>query len=298
MTKSLACILGVGIILTCNSCGSKGIIVRADDYDSETIVDLMNEEEPIVSSTLNKVTPSIISKKSVDSSPLDGEWIIVGVKKKEIHQDDDMPYIIFSDSEGRFYASNGCNILNGNYSYHTDSILTFSSVISSLKTCPDITYQNEISVVLNDGVAVKTKIENKDRETYLYLYSNANDLLLTLRRHNLEVINGQWEVIDINGIEVDGEKVNLFFDIPELSIHGNTGCNYFNGAIMIDPDVASAISFSEMGVTMRHCENAEIERNLLVALEQTETYTLKDKNTLSLNDSNGKALINLKRQIK
>ncbi|MDE6693862.1 MAG: hypothetical protein K2K05_10795, partial [Muribaculaceae bacterium] len=46
MTKTLHILLSTGLFLSIASCGGNKTVVRADDYDSETIVDLMNEESP------------------------------------------------------------------------------------------------------------------------------------------------------------------------------------------------------------------------------------------------------------
>lgn len=292
----LCAVLTISLALSLSGCGSKGQVVRADDYDAETIVDLMNEEDPVVNPVHPK-KPQTTPKKPVVASPLDGEWFIVKVANKQINADTDIPYVIFSDAEGRFYAFNGCNYINGEFEYNSSSsTLKFSQVVTTLRDCPDITYLKDISTVLNEGVTLKTKIENRDQESYLYLYTNGNEPLMTLCRHNVDALNGQWEVESIGSMEVDGSEINIFIDIPERSVHGNTGCNYFNGAILIDPDVPSSISFSQMGVTMKYCDNADTERKLLVALEETDAYSLKGKDTLYLNDSQGNRLITLKRK--
>ncbi len=82
---------------------------------------------------------------------------------------------------------------------------------------------------------------------------------MTLRRHNMEFLNGNWRVTAIDGQPIDDEEANVFIDIAELKIHGNTGCNYFNGAIYIDPARTNAIDFSDMGVTRMACHKAEQE---------------------------------------
>lgn len=292
---TLALALAAALAAGLSGCGTKGNVVRADRYDAETIVDLMNDDAPVVNGNAPNHTQHPGKKDDVTHSPLDGEWVIVSAGNKAIKLDDDMPYIIFSDRDGRFYASNGCNVINGAFDYSSGQTLRFDDVVSSRMSCPDVKFQRDISSVLNNGVVVKTKIENKHRETYLYLMSNSNDHLLTLRRHNLEVINGLWEVTDIGSEKVSSDQINIFFDIPERLVHGNTGCNYFNGTINIDHDRSSHISFSQMGVTMRYCDNADIERHMLVALEETEGYNLKGHDTLYLLDSKGHHLMTLHR---
>lgn len=299
-SSSLKISICVGTIaaLLLSGCRSKSQVVRADDYSSETIVDLMKDESPTIRHK-DHLGAKHVDKHGnaiVAHTPVDGEWIIMSAADKKIRQDDNMPYVIFSDVDGRFYANNGCNVLNGDFAYdQANASLTFSNVVTSMAECPDVTYQQDINVVLNDGVTVKISIEEKGRESYMQFKSAAGDMLMSLRKNNMEVLNGQWDVAEIDGKKINVEGVNIFLDLPELSIHGNTGCNYFNGKIEVDPFTASSISFTSMGVTMRLCENAEIERRMLVALEQVTGYRLKDRNTLILVDSSGKTLLTLNR---
>lgn len=304
MNKNKYILLYLLSILVLTSCGSKAKVIRADELSGEDFINInidesakpISQEAASVSSLKsNKRTSS--SKKQprpVSNSLLNGEWIIIQAGEYSIQQDEGMPYIIFSDKEGRFYASNGCNTLNGDFKFKSNKYITFDHVLSTMMLCSDIGYESEISSVLRDGNTVNAKIEKVDNESYMTLYNSSNKFVMRLRRHNLEVINGQWAVSEIEGEEVDGDEVNVFFDIPELSIHGNTGCNYFNGVVVIDPNVPSGISFAQMGVTQKACPNQEIERLMLVGLEETYSYVLKGNN-LYLKDADGKTRIKLLR---
>lgn len=225
---------------------------------------------------------------------LNGEWVIVQAGKSEIKKDEDMPYVNFEEESGKFYAFNGCNVLNGTFVVTQATEIDFNNVLSTMKYCPDNTFEQPINSVLADGVSVRTDLEQKGQETYLTLKSQTGETLLVLRRHNMEQLNGKWLVKKIDNMAVNNPEINLFLDIPELAIHGNTGCNYFNGSILIDPSVDSSISFSQMGVTMRMCENSDIEIALLVALEQTTNYRISHK-TLQFLNAEGKHLIILER---
>lgn len=286
-----------GTLTALTSCGFNKTVVRADDYDAETIVDLMNEESPAMAKQPSSHHPQeSVTRRYVRATPISGEWTIVKVAGEGITLDEGMPYVIFSDSEGRFYAFNGCNYINGDYSYdQANGKIQFANVVATMADCPDIDFSNSISVIFNEGVSVKSSISEKGRESYMELKSNSGDALMTLRRHNLEVANGQWRVEEINGKRVDSSELNVFLDIPEMKIHGNTGCNYFNGEIEIDPTEPSSISFTRMGVTMRMCDNTELERTMLVALEETTSYSLYG-DTLDLKNTTGKNLIKLERE--
>ncbi len=120
--------------------------------------------------------------------------------------------------------------------------------------------------------------------------------MMTLRRHNMEFLNGNWRVTAIDGRAIDDEEANIFIDIAELKVHGNTGCNYFNGDLYIDPQRSNAIDFSDMGVTRMACPKGDQERQMLVALEETKTAIAGDReDTVLLLDKAGKAVLTLKR---
>lgn len=222
-----------------------------------------------------------------------GEWQIVEVGDTRISQDSDQPYVNFA-GDGRFYASNGCNIVNGTYTVKGADI-TFANVLTTMMLCPDVTYEGAVNAVLSDDNTVHALIQPVGKESYLYLNDRTGKQLMALVRHNMQFLNGQWYVSAINGKEVNDEEANVFFDIPSLKIHGNTGCNYFNGEIIIDPSVANSISFSGMGVTHMACPKGDQERTMLIALEETLTALAVDANTAALVNGNGQQVLTLTR---
>lgn len=307
-----------GIFLT--SCGTTGgTTVRGDETGSEDFIfpEIQQadpipepEQQPIITAKKDKSVAvqnsvaEVLKNKGVATTgknnsntadnSLEGNWVIIKAGEYKIEQDEDMPYLIFESSKGKFYANNGCNIINGKYTVGADKTVRFADVLTTMMLCADVGYQNEISAVLSDGVSVKTAIVQKNNESYLTLSRDGQEVM-QLRRNNLEAMSGQWEVVDIEGEAIDGDEVNVFFDIPELTIHGNTGCNFFNGVIVVDPTVPSSLQFAQMGVTQKLCPNAEVERMMLVALEQANTYTFEGNDTLHLKDASGHTVITLKR---
>lgn len=233
-----------------------------------------------------KVTPT-----AVNDGALAGEWTIVGVGKTSITDREEMPYITFDD--GKIYASNGCNVLNGGYALNNGR-LSFSKMASTMRYCPDVPFEHDINVVIADGTSYPVRIERVGHESYLYLLDGAGRKLMTARRHNMGFLNGQWLVTSIDGNPVDDEECNIFFDIAEGKVHGNTGCNYFNGNIYINSDRSNALELSNMGVTRMACPKTAQETAMLVALEQTASAIQGSDRQVMLLDKNGKKLITLK----
>jgi len=228
----------------------------------------------------------------IDDNAIAGEWVIVAVGTTKITDREEMPYITFD--KGRLYGSNGCNVINGSYSINNGK-LSFSRIATTMRYCPDVPFEHDINVVIADATDYPVKIEQKGQESYLHLLSSSGQSLLTAKRHNMGFLNGQWQVIDINGQSIDDEECNVFFDIAEGKVHGNTGCNYFNGKIYINPDRANALELSNMGVTRMACPKTAQETAMLVALEETASAVQKRDNTVALLDKNGKQIIKLQR---
>lgn len=242
----------------------------------------------------SKRTQNENSSAKITIESLNGEWLITALGSTTIPASDEMPYIIF-DTEGKFYSSNGCNILNGAYSLEKGNVLKFSSVLSTMKYCPEATYDTKINSILNDEKGVSVNIKRIGQESYLNFLNSAGSIIMTARRHNMEFLNGQWQIVAINGNEIDNEEVNIFFDIPQLKVHGNTGCNYFNGQIYINPSKSNAIDISNMAVTRMACPNQEVEDAMLLALEQVSTAIKNNDNHVILLDAGGKEQLVLKK---
>lgn len=243
---------------------------------------------------IETATPSPQTSSHDLSQSLAGEWVITAVDGTALQTEENIPYINFVPSDKRFYASNGCNVLNGDFNITQGGILTFGSVASTMMFCPDVPYENAINKVIADNRPVSLKFEKIGNESYLYMMGDGK-VLLTLRRANMEYLNGKWQFTEINGTGIDDPEANIFFDVAEHKVHGNTGCNYFNGEIMFDPNVANSINFTGMGVTRMSCPKADQERNLLVGLEEATTVVRGNHDTIMLLNNTGKTVLTLKR---
>lgn len=235
------------------------------------------------------------SPAAASTRNLDGEWLIVQVGNTMLDRDEDMPYILFG-TDGRFYANDGCNTVNGSYSLGTDDRFTFGSVMKTMRYCPDEDIQNSIGAVLDGKSPVKATFTEIGTESYIDLAGPSGKTLVRLRRANIDFLNGEWEVTSINGSSVNPDaQPDIFFDIAERKIHGNTGCNYFNGDIYLDHRRSNAIDFSKMGVTRMACPYTPQETAMLVALEETATALSGGKNVAMLLSADGRELLTLRR---
>ncbi len=235
---------------------------------------------------------------AADSAPVakfaPGEWTIYTVDGYQL-TGDERPYITFDPATGRFYGSNGCNTINGDYLVKGNS-LTLSNIITTMRYCPEAEYELKINNALN--LVHSFAVSNIGNESYMTLMNNQGKTLMVIRKHNMDYINGLWQIYAINGNKVDQKQypdLQVTFDVDELRIHGNTGCNVFNGNMIIDPDKTDAMQFTDMATTLRACPNQALETELLLALESVDRARPNGADAVELLDQYGKPLITLHR---
>ncbi|MDE6119046.1 MAG: META domain-containing protein, partial [Muribaculaceae bacterium] len=210
--------------------------------------------------------------------------------------EDEWPYIEFSDSEGRFYGSDACNIINGSFTVEPGQKLTFSQIASTMRFCPDDTLAMPINIALDSTRAFS--ISTKGGSEVLSLHNEQNLTVMTLRNPDIIFLNGPWQVIAIGKTHVSNPDVRLVFDVTEGLVHGNTGCNLLNGSITQDPQVTSSVQFSALATTRMACPPGDnTQQQLLIALEETATARRADgdPDRVELLSSSGKVLITLNR---
>lgn len=253
-------------------------------------VDVPGQDEPAVSPAISDMK----NKTSDIEERLGGEWTIVQVGSRIIDSDDNMPYVIFEPSKAQFYASNGCNTINGTYSVDSLQRLVFRNVLSTLRLCPDVPFESGINAVISDKPA-PFKISEIGSESFLDFIDGNGMTLMRMRRGNLGFLNGQWDVESIAGLKEMESPASVFFDLTELKLHGNTGCNIVNGDIYLDHRRPNSVDFSNMIVTQMACPFEAQQTAMLVALEECASALNDGADKVMLLNSDGKILITLKK---
>ncbi len=241
-----------------------------------------------------KPAPQEVKKDPTVGQRLGGKWTIIKAGNMTIDRDEDMPYIIFEPSTSLFYASNGCNTLNGAYALDSLNRLSFRNVMSTLRACPDVKYETQINALLSESPTV-IKISDTGSESFLDFVGKDGVSMMRLRRGNLQFLNGQWDVESIAGLKKLEVPASLFFDIAELRLHGNTGCNIVNGDIYLDHRHPNSVDFSNMGTTRMACPYEKQQTAMLVALEESATAINDGADKVILLNTDGKILMTLKK---
>lgn len=234
-----------------------------------------------------------LDKLSVER--LNGMWTLrsingVTLSAENGDAEDRRPYINFEASTGKFYAQDGCNTINGNYVADADNKLKIDCVLSTMMLCPDAKYEQQFKQGIINAASYKKEVVNN--ENILSLYNSKGSLIMTLVRPVTEFLEGAWKVVSIDGNKVVGADVTIAIDLAEEHVHGNAGCNIYNGRIFSDPDKDGSIQFHEIGVTRMLCPYIDTETAFLVALESV-AYARQEGAEAQLLDANNKVVLTL-----
>lgn len=227
---------------------------------------------------------------------LNGHWYVdsVGGMKLRGIEYEDWPYLEFVDTEGRFYGTNGCNIVNGSFKVGPKQTLALTNVATTMRLCAEDSLSSPIDRAINTVTAFSIA-SKADGTRLLRLYNKSNLPVMTLRKSDIDFLNGAWQVTGINGKEVKVENARLIIDVNEGSITGNAGCNRLMGVLNRNPQVSNSVQFSHLATTRMTCPDIETESSLLIALEEVTSAKAGKGNTVNLNGPSGKTLVTLKR---
>ena len=112
-------------------------------------------------------------------------------------------------------------------------------------------------------------------------------------------INGEWDIIEINGIAVvpapDQEFPFIGFDANDGRVYGNSGCNRMMGTFGANAK-PGRIDLSQLGSTRMMCPDMTLENNVLSALARVKTYRKLDDGNMALCGSSKRPIIILKKK--
>lgn len=235
----------------------------------------------------------IIMLDSLAFMKLNGLWTLRSIDGKILSaekgdDESNRPFINFDGRTRKFYANDGCNTINGEYETKGSNGVIINPLLSTLMMCEFAPYQQQFKDALASTATYN--ISKEEGESLLKLYNEKGSELMILSQPTIEFLNGAWGVKSIDGKPVDNPDLKIVIDVPEEKVHGNTGCNIFNGSIFVDPDKAGSIQFQGMAVTRMLCPDMSTETAFLVALESVEFAKSNGQNALLL-DSSGKEVL-------
>ena len=259
---------------------------------------------PSATTATPNMNNSSVSSDSRDASlirALTGDWSILDINGSQVRTSDeaDYPYIGFQPDAANpntvdFYAYNGCNFINGSLIMKGGNVAKGGEFISTMKMCPDATYELAISTALEQMRSFK--IQQINNESFLYINNGSGTAIMTLRKHNLGFLDGAWRVTRLDGQEIPASKgMEFVIDLQSKTIHGNTGCNVMNGSLEINMEVENGISFKDMATTRMMCPDIQLEQNLLQTLSEVRSAVPDGSSVAKFLNAGGQPVIILKR---
>lgn len=284
------------LLLLAGGCSSMQGIFGSNDKKSSKKTEI--KEDPVLPRDREQIGATedlkTYTSEDIKNGVVKGDWAIESVNGKET-VGEKAPYLKFVPGEKRVYGYNGCNYLNGPYSYDpANHTLSFGDMASTMMLCQMTGITDyEINVALSQVTAYDW--EAVDSNYYLYLRDAAGKRVMTLMHQNFDFLNGTWLVKQIDDTAVNDPEMKMVIDVDEGKVHGNTGCNLYNGSLETDMEEANSISFSSLGVTRMACPEPNHETALLVALEEASTARPVSKDEVRFFNSQGKQVLKLVR---
>ncbi len=223
-----------------------------------------------------------------------GEWDIVMLRNKKKVYTRERAYLYLDFAGGnKVYGNNGCNTINGSFQLNGNN-MKFNEFITTEESCHNVTNEKTIMHALAD--TRRFTLETQYNAQYLNLMNSKGNVVLVLKRHNLDAMNGAWLIKEIDSENVSDLNMRVVIDAEMQTIHGNSGCNIINGIITLDPSKDMAIQFEDLrSGDNDDCEEIDSETDLLLALESTESCKRINQHEMALLDNKGNIVIVLQR---
>lgn len=233
------------------------------------------KEKKIKATTLPSDRQSVAAKKTaseftpedIKKGVINGDWAIETVYGNKV-VGEETPYLKFSLQEKKVYGNNGCNVINADYTFNaSDKTISFDHLLATMRLCAkDGLTDYEINTAL--GQTKYYAVTEQGNDYYLTFYNEAREEVMLLMHQNFEFLNGTWRVTKINDQAVNIDGLKMVLDVDEGKVHGDTGCNVFNGALDVNMEHPNSISFSAIALTRMMCPDIQYETEFMVALEE------------------------------
>ncbi len=201
---------------------------------------------------------------------INGEWNVIEINETEVSRvAGSRVYLNFDVPGHMLYGNTGTNAINATYSLKKDNKISFDNMLVTRKSGGYFQYiERDLLKALGDVVSVAlTKVGDTE---FMEMKDRHRNVIIKLRRQNLDFMNGPWLVKIINGEDVIDRDIKLVNDIEMLTVNITSGCNIINGVITIDPFKEHAIEYEDLKSSQHQCPNIDTETRLLIALEEAQ----------------------------
>lgn len=201
---------------------------------------------------------------------INGEWNVVEINESLVSPGaGSRVYFNFDVLGKKVYGNTGTNALNATYTLKKDNKISFGDLLVTKNTGGYFQYIERDLLKALDEVTSVALVKVGDIE-YMEMKNRHRNVVIKLRRQNLDFMNGPWLVKNINGEDVMDRDIKLVNDIDMLTVNITSGCNIINGVITVDPFKEFAIEYEDLKSSHHQCPNIDTETRLLIALEEAQ----------------------------
>ncbi|WDF69528.1 META domain-containing protein [Sphingobacterium oryzagri] len=234
---------------------------------------------------------SCASRKTGSTASTDGvsitgqQWQLIELKGKAVPAkvNGKMPYLLFSEEDGRYSATGGCNGIGGEYTLAKNNGLKFSKGMSTMMACENMEIENGLRQVFEQAsryaVDGNSLLLYGDGETQLAKFVALVD--------QTDKLTGTWELDYVMepGSSFDSlyaaKKPTITFDVVNMKLNGNSSCNNFSGKLDVK---GNQLNFGPMAATRMACPGAG-EQVFFNHLERVNAYDVQgDTLTMIMGD--------------
>ena len=212
-----------------------------------------------------------------------GEWTVESIDRKSFSPQN-RAYLYLDFNGEKLYGCNGCNTINGNFALQ-DSCMTFSDLIQGNELCSTPSEARAFMRTLGEARAYS--VTALYHVQYLHLKDKRGQEVMTLRRQNLDFLNGPWLVKEMGGTNVLSKNLKLVIDVQMLTVNGLTKCNIINGVVRIGYRNGFDIQFEDLKSSHYQCDDIDTETQMLVNLEETTSCKKINDKEIALLDNGG-----------
>ena len=215
-----------------------------------------------------------------DIDQIYGEWDVVEIKGDKVELPRGSRAYLFFDTHMRnneainLYGNTGVNGLNASFKINGNKLNVYNVVTTTaMGGYPQRDVERAMLEVLKKEKNITLEMEGESE--YMLLKEKKN-VVMKLRKQDLDFMNGSWKVTKINDKDVEKCGIMLVNDIDMKKVNIFSGENIVNGVIYIDPSIDHGIEFEDLISTRNQWRYIDTETRLLIALEETQ-YCRKNK---------------------
>lgn len=241
------------------------------------------------------------TKSAATLTDISGEWDIVEVRGVAVAPiaGQAQPFIGFDTDNGRVSGNAGCNRIVGSFELEAaPGTIDLSGLGTTRMMCPDMALEDNVLSALRQ---VKKYAKLSEQELALCGNSLKRPVLVLRRKVpalTVADLNGRWRIVEACGVAVsEGMESQPFveIDVAEGRVHGNAGCNVFNGGIVTEEGNTTSISFPQLITTMMACPNIEVEDRVKKGLTTTVSFGRLANGNVGLYDAANTLVVVLER---